>query len=186
MGAVSAGGHRTSTIPRPEPAPRAAGSRRRSGGADSAAPQRPRHDLTAPIPRDKQLARARSSKLIVALLGLVVVVALASALFVLPVRDWLRQHDDIAQRQEELSALERANDELRSEVERLQTPEGIEQAAREAIGYIEPGDRRMSVLPLPDAPTSLPSGWPYDHVSQIIAIRTAQAAAAAATSASSP
>lgn len=183
MGGVSDGGHRTSTIPRPEPGPGARGPRRRPvrdaapAPAPSPATSSDRRDLTTPIPIENQLARARSSKLFVGLIGLVVVAALAAALFVLPVRDWLRQRDDLSERQAELDILEQANATLQREVDRLHTPEGIEEAARVEIGYIGEGEQRMSVLPLPDAPTTLPAGWPYDQVAQIIAVRAAEVTA---------
>ena len=63
--------------------------------------------------------------------------------------------------------------ELTNEVSRLQTAEGIEEAAREEIGYVQRGEIRLTVLPAPNAPVTMPGGWPYDTVAQIVAVRTA-------------
>ena len=65
------------------------------------------------------------------------------------------------------------------EIEQLQTPEGIEEAAREVIGYVQRGEIRLTVLPGTEAPTVLPSGWPYDQMAQVVAVRSAEAGAVA-------
>ena len=51
---------------------------------------------------------------------------------------------------DELAALDQANAELADEVSKLNTPEGIEEAAREEIGYVQRGEIRLTVLPEPD------------------------------------
>ena len=38
------------------------------------------------------------------------------------------------------------------------------------------GEQRISVLTTPNAPLTLPTGWPYDAISQIVAVRAAIAA----------
>jgi cell division protein FtsB len=129
-------------------------------------------DFTRPISRDKQLVKGRGKRGFVAIGAMVITAALVAALFVLPVKAWLRQQDDIARKQKELTALEAANNELADEVNRLQTPEGIKEAAREEIGYVQRGEIRLSVLPAPDAPITMPDGWPYDAVAQIVAVRS--------------
>ena len=74
-----------------------------------------------------------------------------------------------------------ANAELAAEVNYLQTPDGIKEAARAEIGFGELGEKRVTVMPAPEAPITLPAGWPYDGVAQIVAVRQQEAAAAAAT-----
>jgi len=64
----------------------------------------------------------------------------------------------------------------RGEVERLQTDDGIREAAREEIGFLEAGERRSTILPMPLLPRELPPGWPYNVVTGIFAARTAGAA----------
>jgi len=166
---MSSSGHKTSAIPRPKDPTRA---RPRAG--DSTALERRLGDFTRPIPREKQLVRGRAKRGIIALAATVITAALVAALFVLPVKAWLRQRDDITRKEKELTALEQANAELADEVSRLQTPAGIEEAAREEIGYVQRGEIRLTMLPPPPAPITMPSGWPYDAVAQIVAVRQAE------------
>ena len=52
------------------------------------------------------------------------------------------------------------------------TPEGIEEAAREEIGYVRRGEIQLTVLPLPDTSSVLPGGWPFDAAAQILTLRS--------------
>lgn len=135
-----------------------------------------RRDLTKAIPVERRLVEGRRKRWLIYGGGATLFVAFAAVLFVLPVQAWFRQQDDISRKQEELAALERANAELNEEVAKLNTPEGIEEAAREEIGYVRRGEIQLTVLPLPAAPTALPSGWPFDAASQILTLRGASAA----------
>ena len=45
-----------------------------------------------------------------------------------------------------------ANAQLAAEVNRLQTPDGIKEAARDEIGFVQRGENRVTVLPAPEAP----------------------------------
>jgi hypothetical protein len=89
------------------------------------------------------------------------------------VQTYFGQNEVLAKRQEQLDQLEAVNFDLQREVDRLATDDGIREAAREEIGYVEVGELRQSVLEFPDLPTDLPAGWPYDLVTAIIAVRTA-------------
>jgi hypothetical protein len=113
------------------------------------------------------------------LLVLVVLATILAALFILPVQTWMDQDDDLAQRQAELDELQRVNGQLAGEVDRLETDDGIREAAREEIGFVEKGDQRSTILPLPPLPRELPPGWPYNVVTGILAARTAGPAPAA-------
>ncbi len=171
---MSSSGHKTSAIQRPKDATQAATSgNQRPDGTHSGTLS----DFTRPIAREKQLVKGRAKRGVIALGAMVITAALVAALFVLPVKAWLRQRDDIAVKEKELSALDQANSELNNEVGRLQTPEGIEEAAREEIGYVQRGEIRLTMLPAPPAPITMPSGWPYDTVAQIVAVRAADAVA---------
>ena len=141
---------------------------RGSRGSDSRT-----RDLTKPIPREKQLVTGRAKRAALVLGAFVVFGALAVATFALPLSTLSRQDDDIARKEQELATLEQANAGLANEVDRLKTPEGIEEAAREEIGYVRRGELQLTVLPLPDAPTALPGGWPFDAAAQIVALRVA-------------
>ena len=109
--------------------------------------------------------------------GVVLISAIVAALFVLPVNTWLQQRSDLADKQRRLDVIAAANDQLTGDVARLQTEDGIKEAAREVIGYTEVGEVRISTSPAPEAPLTLPAGWPYDAVSQIVAVRSADAPA---------
>jgi cell division protein FtsB len=130
-------------------------------------------DLTRPIGVDRRIARRRRSNLLLGLVALVIAGAIAAALFVLPVQTYFGQNEVLAKRQEQLDQLEAVNFDLQREVDRLATDDGIREAAREEIGYVEAGELRQSVLEFPDLPTDLPDGWPYDLVTAMIAVRTA-------------
>ena len=168
---MSSGGHKTSAIPRPKDATQAA-TRAIDRSDDTRGTL---SDFTRPIAREKQLVKGRAKRGVIAIGAMVITAALVAALFVLPVKAWLRQRDDIAVKEKELSALDQANAQLSDEVGRLQTPEGIEEAAREEFGYVQRGEIRLTMLPAPPAPITMPSGWPYDTVAQIVAVRTAEA-----------
>jgi cell division protein FtsB len=188
-------GHRTSTIPRPEvsaaPARRSRGEKRlgpaRLGAVrdtDDSSIDDSRagllRDFTTQIPRAKQILPQRHGRLIVGAFATLIALAIGAALFVLPVKSWMKQRDDLATRTGELKTLDAANTQLQSEVDRLQTDDGIREAAREEIDFVPGGEKRVTALPAAGASTVLPDGWPYNLVSSIIALRQAEAAAAAA------
>ena len=97
--------------------------------------------------------------------------ALAAALFGLPIQTYFNQDERLDQRTDQLAQLESVNDDLRNEVARLGTTDGIREAAREELGFVEAGERRESVLDFPGVPTDLPDGWPYSVVNGITALR---------------
>ncbi|MEY4174957.1 MAG: hypothetical protein RI900_2122 [Actinomycetota bacterium] len=169
MSAMS-GGPKTSTIQRPAAA-RAAVTEPVARRDDTLI-----GELTRPIAAEKQLVRGRGRRTLVWGLGTIVTLALVAALFVLPFSTWLRQREQITGKEQELAALEQANAALVDEVDRLNTPAGVEEAAREEIGFVKRGEIRLTVLPAPEAPITLPSGWPYDALTQVIATRQQPAA----------
>ena len=173
---MSKGGPRTSAIPRPKDPTRAA---RRVDATEGAKRTGQRTaDLTRPIPAEKQLVKGRATRRVLMVAGMLVVVAIVASLFVLPIRTWLHQDSDIARKQQELAALEVANAQLADEVAGLGTPDGIADAAREEIGYIRRDEQRLTVLGMPDAPLTLPTGWPYEAVAGMITVRQQAFAAA--------
>jgi cell division protein FtsB len=102
----------------------------------------------------------------------VVVVAGLVLLLVLPTRAWLSQRSSIASAEHRLQVLQDENTKLQARVAALQTPGQIEQVGREQYSLAKPGEKVFSVLPAP-ALTNLPSGWPYDLVGQMVAVRAA-------------
>lgn len=153
---------RTTSIPRPkDPAKASDAGRSRLG------------DFTRPIPTNKRLLRRPRWVLFGGAFILVVAATIVAALVILPIQTWMDQDTDLQQRQAELDELERVNGQLAGEVERLQTDDGIREAAREEIGFVEAGDERSTILPMPLLPRDLPDGWPYNVVTGIFAARTA-------------
>jgi cell division protein FtsB len=160
---------RTTSIPRPkEPAPASDEGRSRLG------------DFTRPIPVEKRLLRRPKLALFGGVFVLLVIGTIAAAVFILPMGTWIEQDAELVQRQAELDELQRVNGQLSGEVERLRTDDGVREAAREEIGFVEEGDQRSTILPLPPLSTDLPDGWPYNVVTQIFAARTAGTAPAVA------
>ncbi len=166
---MSSGGHKTSAIPRPNDATKDAS--RSSTAVLERRDDTLLGDFTRPIDQSKRLVRGRGKRSVIALIAAVITAALIAALFVLPVKAWLRQQDDIDRKQTEIAALDQANAELTDEVNRLDTPAGVEEAAREEIGYVRRGEIRITVLDSPAAPLTLPSGWPYDALAQVLKVR---------------
>ncbi|MGD9702968.1 MAG: septum formation initiator family protein [Acidimicrobiia bacterium] len=167
-------GHRTSSIPRP----------RRSGMMDrvrSAVPAGPRRE----VGDDTRLIQRKRNRNLLTLGAAVIVAALAAAVLVLPFRAWLNQRSELAERQHELAALDAANERIAQANERLQTPQGIEETARNDLGYLEAGEQQLTVLPAPSTGEQLPGRWPYTMVSDIFAVRAEADAVAAATAAAS-
>lgn len=154
-------GKETSTINRPETPPRASDDGRSRLG-----------DLTRPIPVERRITTRRRSTIVFAVVALGVAGALAAALFVLPIQTYFGQDQRISQRDDQLTQLEAINIDLQREVERLGTDDGIREAAREELGFVEFGERRESVLDLPAVPIDLPDGWPYSLVNDIVALKS--------------
>lgn len=153
---------RTTSIPRPKEEPKASDVGRSRLG-----------DFTRPIPVEKRILRRPKLALFGGVFVLVVIAMLAAAVFILPIGTWRQQGTDLTQRQAELDELQRVNGQLAGEVDRLKTDDGIREAAREEIGFVEEGDQRSTILPLPPLPSELPAGWPYNVVTGILAARTA-------------
>jgi cell division protein FtsB len=168
-------GHRTTCIQRPRDATKAALQREPDPSRFA--------EFTRPIAKDKQLVKGRGKRLLFALVALVIAAALIASLFVLPVKSWFQQRDDLVRKRNELAVLNNANAQLAADVNRLQTPDGIKEAARQEVGFVSIGEQRISVLTPPNAPATLPAGWPYDAITQIIAVRAALAAEATAATA---
>ena len=128
-------------------------------------------DITRPVVRDRRLAKRRRSTVLFAIAALAISGALAAALFGLPVRTYFDQDTQLEQRDDQLAAITAVVDDLRSEVARLQTDDGVREAARAELGFVEAGERRDTVLEPTNVPTDLPEGWPYDLVENIVDLR---------------
>lgn len=130
-------------------------------------------DFTRPIPVEKRISRRPRVAAFTGAFALCIIAAIAFAVFVLPISTWQDQSIDLEQRQTQLDELQRVNSELESETLRLETVDGIREAAREDFGFVELGEERTSILPMPELPTDLPDGWPYNVVTEIFGARGA-------------
>ncbi len=130
-------------------------------------------DFTRPIPIDKRISRRPRVAAFAGVFALGIIGAIAFAVFVLPMSTWQDQSVDLEHRREQLDELQRVNSELETETLRLETADGIREAAREDYGFVEIDEKRSSILPMPALPTALPDGWPYNVVTEIIDARAA-------------
>lgn len=131
------------------------------------------NSLVRRTPIEQRIAQNPATRLLarIALLG--IVIAGGTSLFFFPVTDFVTQRSALAQKSSEFATLADANEQLQTEVNALQTPEGIRNAARAQLGYVLPGEQRMSLAPMPKLPTDLPSTWPYTLIANILTIRHA-------------
>jgi cell division protein FtsB len=132
--------------------------------------------IARPTPEHAKFGRRRSTRLALQFMATFIAVAAAFALLVFPLRDYVTQRSAIAQKVAEFDVLADINEQLQNEVNALSTPEGIRNAARAQLGYVFPEEQRMSLVQVDQLPTTLPSSWPYTLVTNIVTIRTAEAA----------
>jgi cell division protein FtsB len=132
--------------------------------------------IARPTPEHAKFGRRRSTRLALQFMAASIAVAAAFALLVFPLRDYVTQRSAIAQKVAEFDVLADINEQLQNEVNALSTPEGIRNAARAQLGYVFPGEQRMSLVQVDQLPTTLPTSWPYTLVTNIVTIRTAEAA----------
>ena len=103
--------------------------------------------------------------------------AFGVALFVLPVQTWWDQRDDLDERREELAVLIEVNARLEDEIARLNTDAGVIAAARDELGFVQVGERRLVLVDRDGEPANLPTRWPYSVVDAVLDAREAHAAA---------
>jgi hypothetical protein len=56
---------------------------------------------------------------------------------------------EVTQLKAEYDSLQTRNVRMREEVDRLKTPAGVEQVARDTLGYVRPGEKAYVVMPSP-------------------------------------
>ncbi len=79
--------------------------------------------------------------------AVLLVLGLAGAMAIQPTRALLEQRDRIAQTTEELREVRAENRRLAAYLERLRSPDYIEQEARAQLGLVRPGEKTFVVLP---------------------------------------
>lgn len=127
--------------------------------------------IARPTPEHARLTRHRGVVWSLRVVGASVAIAALFSLFVFPVRDYVAQSKTLDRKISEFNALAEANEQLQDEVNDLATLEGIRNAARNQLGYVLPGESRISLAPMPALPTDLPDTWPYSLISDIVAVR---------------
>jgi cell division protein FtsB len=134
-------------------------------------------ELTRPVPRDSRLIQNQGLRRLFVILGIVLAVLVAVVLFIYPIRDYVSQRQAISRSEAEFAALEDANEQIQKDIQRLETPAGVKEAARRELGYLLPGERRLALLDLPAVTGSLPATWPYNVVGAILTVRASAVAA---------
>jgi len=127
---------------------------------------------------DVQLVRHRGVRAFAVPLTILVAVALATTLFVVPVRTWLNQRHVLTAKQQEYAAYEDIVENMQDQVNYLQSPSGLRDAIRTQLGYLYPSERRVPMMDTPALSTTLPERWPYTIVSTIMFVKTLEAAEA--------
>jgi hypothetical protein len=161
---------KTTTIQRPVTPPAAADRGRSRLG-----------DATRPVSIDRRLTGPGRTTVMLGVVAIAIAGALAAALFLLPVQTFVGQDERIAERGSQLAQLESVNSDLRAEVARLRTEDGVREAAREQLGYVQAGERRETIRELPAVPTDLPDGWPYSLITSIADLKRTGGAAEPST-----
>lgn len=128
-------------------------------------------DATSPLAVDRRLATGKRTTLALGVAALVIAGALGAALFAIPIRNYLAQDQTIAERASQLERLQAVVTDLEAEVARARTADGVREAAREELGYVQQGEQRTSVVDAGVVPTALPNGWPYNIVTKIRDLR---------------
>ncbi len=78
---------------------------------------------------------------------LVILAMFLIGLSIAPARELLRQRKELNNLEQELAAIKGENQNLRDEVERLNTDDYIEQQARARLGLIKPGEKAYVIVP---------------------------------------
>ena len=125
---------------------------------------------------DLHLVRPRGVRAFAVPLTILVVLALATTLFVVPVRTWMSQRSVLNTKQQEYAAYEDIVENMQDQVNYLQSPAGLRDAIRTQLGYLYPSERRVPMMDTPALSTTLPERWPYTIVSTMMFVKTLEAA----------
>ena len=101
-----------------------------------------------------------------ALWPVIAAVVLVGVLFVgvYPTQTYLRQREELVDKQTELIELEEANAELEEQVEDLNDPTTLELIARIQYGLVRPGEEVYAVVAAERDPVTLPDSWPFTQL----------------------
>jgi hypothetical protein len=125
---------------------------------------------------DLHLVRHRGIRAFAVPLTVLVVFALATTLFVVPIRTWMSQRSVLDTKQQEYAAYEDIVENMQDQVNYLQSPAGLRDAIRTQLGYLYPSERRVPMMDTPALSTTLPERWPYTIISTMMFVKTLEAA----------
>jgi len=100
---------------------------------------------TQALPRSRVRLTARAAIL-------AVLIVLAFAVSLVPIREYLAQRAQIARLENQTSMLSTANRQLENRVAALHDPQELERLARACLGMIRPGETAFVVVPKHGAP----------------------------------
>jgi cell division protein FtsB len=105
--------------------------------------------------------------------GLVALVLAGLALLaVLPTRAWLAQRRQFRDGTEQLAEIQARNTKLQEQLAHIQSPEAVDEVARERLGLVRPTEKALAVLPAPTLTmAALPARWPYTLLQQLATAR---------------
>jgi len=102
--------------------------------------------------------------------------AIAAALFTVPIGTWLEQRRVLERRSREYAMYEDTIERLQNDIAYLQSPDGLRAAIRAQLGYLQPDERRIPLMEVPELSADMPNRWPYTVISSMMLVRTLQRA----------
>jgi cell division protein FtsL len=137
----------------------ATGERKAASGSTTKLPQKNQY---------QPMKQPKVAKPVGLLIGLAVVACLVvAAVMLVPVaRDYYIAMRDNDRLQAELQAVTDRNDQIQQQINNLNTPEGIEDRAREEFGWVRAGEHAVNITGLEtlDSSTALPAAVDADSV----------------------
>lgn len=134
-----------------------ASTSKRTAGARSGAKGRAKvvRSPRSPSARSaKAPARSSSRRTAVWSWAVVAAVAVLAWTYYPALRVQYQEQKQRARLESELEGLKERNDRLRAQVDRLKTPEGVEDAARESLGLVKAGEHAYVVMDTTETPTT--------------------------------
>jgi cell division protein FtsL len=83
-----------------------------------------------------------------------------------PLKIQYQETREQARLEAELASLQERNEGLSAQVERLKTPEGVEEVARESLGMVKPGENLYVVIDPAEEATTAVAGVPEEATVQ--------------------
>jgi cell division protein FtsB len=124
--------------------------------------------------------RRRRTRIAIGITATAIAAAIGTSVFVIPMKAWLVQRDQLATSRAQLAKLDAANDRLQGAVDALKTQRGVIEAAREDLGAVREREKVFRVLELPTLTADMPTGWLYPTVQTLLMERAGEVGASTA------